>query len=276
MRSLLNFLIRFSNVIIFLLMEVIALYLLSNGTSYHNIKLSSATRATEAVLQKRITGASEYFSLRDINNALYRENLELRNQLQRTYNDDEVYFFSVNDSIHKQQYIYTMAKVVNQSVNKQKNFMTLDKGSLHGIKPGMAIVGPDGIAGLVIGISDNYSVGMSVLNLDFRLSARIRKNGYFGSLTWNGTDIRNTSLNEIPPHVDIRRGDTIETSGFSTIFPEGLLIGTISDFNMEGGDFYNIDVKLSSELQQLTHVYIIGNLRKDDQEDIGNEFVNIN
>jgi rod shape-determining protein MreC len=276
MRSLLNFLIRYNSIIIFLLLEVFAFYLLSNATSYHNIKLSNASRATEAVLQKRIAGASEFFSLREINKALYDENLELRNRLERTYSDDEIYFFTVNDSLHKQQYIYTIARIVNQSVNKQKNFITLNKGSFHGIQSGMAIIGPEGIAGLIVGVSNNFSVGMSLLNLDFRLSARIRKNGYFGSLNWTGIDIRKASLNEIPHHVELTSGDTIETSGFSAIFPEGQLIGTISGFNKEGGDFYDIDVNLSTDFQQLSYVYIIGNLTRDEQGEIEEEYINTN
>ncbi len=265
MRSLLNFLIRFSNVIIFLLLEGIALYLLSNGTSYHNIRLTNAVKSSEGLVKEKLSNASVYFSLREINNTLMAENLELRNQLQRAYRNDELSFFPVYDSIYRQEYIYTSAGVVNNSVNRQNNFITINKGLDQGVREGMAVVSSKGVAGVVVGSGRNYAVAMSLLNLNFRLSARFRKNGYFGSLVWDGLDPRFALLNEIPRHVEINIGDTIETSGFSAIFPEGVFIGTVSDFKIVGGDFYSIKVALSTEFSSLRYVYVIGNLNRGEQ-----------
>jgi len=269
MRSLLNFLLKYNNIFIFLLLEVVAFYLLAAGTSYHNIKLSNAVKSAEGNLQERLYNASRYLSLKEVNDALLRENLELRNKLERTYSDFDINFFPVNDSIHKQQYIFSNASIVNNSFNKQKNFITLNKGTNHGIKEGMAVVSPDGIAGVIVGVSRNFSVAMSVLNLDFRLSARFRRNGYFGSLTWDGRDESLASLNEIPTHLEINIGDTLETSGYSAVFPAGLQIGTVSSFDREGAaDFYNISVKLSTDFHNIDWVYIIGNLMKEEQNEL--------
>ncbi|HUS86440.1 MAG TPA: rod shape-determining protein MreC [Bacteroidales bacterium] len=268
MRSLLNFLLKYNNILIFLLLEVLALCLLASGASYHNIKLSNVVKSAEGNLQERLYNASRYLSLKEVNNALMRENLELRNRLERTYSDVDIYFFPVNDSIHRQQYIISNASIVNNSFNKQKNFITLNKGTIHGIKEGMAVVSPDGIAGVIVGVSRNFSVAMSVLNLDFRLSARFRRNGYFGSLTWDGRDESFASLNEIPTHLEINVGDTIETSGYSAVFPAGLQIGTVSSFDRKEGDFYNIIVKLSTDFHNMDWVYIIGNLMKEEQNDL--------
>lgn len=276
MRSLLNFLVRYSNIIIFLFLEVIALYMLSNNDGYHNIMLSNKLIAVEGSIEKKISSASEYFRLRTLNSTLAAENLELRNRLERVFRDDEQYFTSINDTLHKQQYIYSRARVIKQTTNKQKNYLTLNKGARDGVMEGMAVAGPDGIVGTIVGTSNNFSIAMSVLNLDFRLSVRLQKNGFFGSLSWEGVEDDIVSMNEIPHHVNIEVGDTVETSAYSLIFPAGLLVGRVSDFDPGGGDFYNIDVELATDLHNTDHVYIIGNLMKNEQEELQSEFDKIN
>ena len=272
MRSLINFLARFSNIIVFVVLETIAIYMLTSRDGYHNIMLSNKLIAIEGSIEKNISAASEYFRLRKLNSELAAENLELRNRLERVFRDDEQYFTPVNDTVHKQQYVYTRARVIKQSTNRQKNYLTLNKGERDGIIEGMAVSGPDGIAGTIVGTSDNFSIAMSVLNLDFRLSARFRKNAYYGSLSWNGLEYDKISLNEIPHHVEIEVGDTIETSGYSLTFPAGLMVGYVSDFDKGAGDFYKIELKTASDFQKLDYVYIIGNLMKDEQEELQDEF----
>ena len=104
----------------------------------------------------------------------------------------------------------------------------------------MAVTAGYSVAGVIVGCSENFSVAMSLLNLDFRLSTRMRSNGYFGSLSWDGRDYRQAILSDIPQHVSVNVGDTIETTGYSAIFPEGIMVGTVSDFEKTGGDFYII------------------------------------
>ncbi len=272
MRSLLNFFIRFSNIIVFLLLEVVALYMLSNNDGYHNIMLSNKLIAIEGSIEKKISSLSEYLELRAINSELAAENLELRNRLERVFRDDEQYFTPVNDTVHRQQYLYKGARVIRQSTNKQKNYITLDQGTRDGVEVGMAVVGPDGIVGFIVGTSNNFSIAMSVLNLDFRLSARFRKNGYFGSLSWEGLDRDIVSLNEIPHHVQIEIGDTIETSAYSSVFPAGIPVGQVSGFDTGGGDFYSIDVKLATDFYKTDYVYIIGNMLKSEQVELQDSF----
>ncbi len=275
MRSLLNFLNKFGNILLFLLLELIALYMLAARPNYHNIKLTKAMNATKAAINEKINQATDYFSLNDINQQLVRENEELKNTLQRIYRDSEINTFSVTDSIHRQQYVYIQAVVVNNSVNKQKNYITLDRGTLSGVKEDMAVACQRGIVGIIVEAGRHYSIAMSVLNLEFRLSARLSRNGYFGSLTWDGVDDNRLILNEIPNHVDISIGDTVETTGFSAVFPEGLMVGTIVDFDEGGGDFYDIRIKPFTELRKLDDVYIIVNLKKEDQLKLESEIPGI-
>lgn len=265
MRSLLNFLKNYGNILLFLLLEGIAIYMLAARPSYHNIKLSKALNGTSAFIQERINSATDYFSLREINEQLLSENRKLRNTMQRMYRNPEISTFNVTDSMYRQQYVYIQADVVNNSVNKQKNYITLDKGTLDGVTEDMAVTGPDGIVGVTVEAGRNYSLAMSVLNLDFRLSARLRKNGYFGSLRWDGVNIKTLMLNEIPHHVNLSIGDTVETTAYSAVFPEGLMVGTITEFDDSPGDFYEIKLRPSTEFRKLNHVYIIINLKKEEQ-----------
>ena len=273
MRSLINFLIRYSNFILFILLEVLAIYMLATSDGYHNISISNKLKAAEGVIEERISNTGDYFRLRKINAELVEENLELRNKLENVFRDDEQYFTSVNDTVHRQQYMYTITRVINQSTNKQKNFLTLNKGSRHGIETGMAVVGPDGIVGTIVGTSRNFSIAMSVLNIDFRLSARFRKNNYFGSLSWDGTSPNIVRLNEIPHHVNVQVGDTIETSGFSSVFPAGQLVGKVINYDDRGGDFIRIDVDLSSDFHNLNYLYIVANLKKEEQQVLETEIL---
>lgn len=265
MRSLINFLIRFGNILLFLILELAAFYMLGSGLTFHNIRLTKVFNSTEAAIEKKVSGANEYFSLRETNKLLSRENERLRNELERIYSDPEINVFSVTDTIYRQQYVYRQARVVNNSVNKQKNYITLDKGNLNGVHEDMAVISPDGVVGIVVEAGKTYSRAMSVLNLEFRLSARLRRNGYFGSLSWDGVSDNRLILNEIPNHVDVSVGDTVETTGFSAVFPEGIMIGTISDYDNTRGDFLDIRVRPSSEFRKLSNVYIIANLQKEDQ-----------
>ena len=275
MRSLINFLKKFGNVFLFLLLEAIAFYLLAAKPNYHNIILSKFLNSTKASVYERFNLATDYFSLRELNEQLVKENLEMKNALQRIYRISEFNSFGVTDSLHSQQYIYIQARAVNNSINKQKNYITINKGKLNGVDVDMAVTGPDGIVGVIVEAGRNYSLVMSALNLDFRLSGRLKKNGYFGSLTWDGSDINNIILNEIPHHVDIAVGDTVETTGYSAFFPEGIMVGTVSEFDDSGGDFYSIRVKLSTQFRKLNYVYVIVNLEKENQLEIEDELQNI-
>ena len=265
MRNLLNFLARFNNLIIFLILEGISFYLLANGNNYHNTRVVMGTRGITRNLEERISSSKNYFNLREANKNLAAENIQLKNKLSALDRKDSSLFLSVNDSVLNQQYYYTSAEVINNSANRQKNFFTVNKGTKQGVSVDMAVITGNSVAGIIVGCSENYSLAMSVLNLDFKLSARIKSNGYFGSLSWDGRNYRKAVLSEIPQHVSITVGDTIETTGYSAIVPEGIMVGTIAEFSKRGGDFYNITIQLETDFKKLHFVDIVGNLRKTEQ-----------
>ncbi|MCX6301165.1 MAG: rod shape-determining protein MreC [Bacteroidia bacterium] len=272
MRNLLNFLAKYNNLIIFLVLEGIAFYLLSTGNNYHNTKVVKGIRGTTRGLEQKISNTRSYFRLRDINQELASENNSLKNTISRLMKKEDLLFFSVSDTIFNQQYKYSSAEVIDNSVNRQKNFFTINKGRKQGLSADMAVISGESVAGVIVGYSDNFSIVMSLLNLDFRLSARIRSNGYFGSLSWDGIDYKNVILSEIPRHVPVSLGDTVETTGYSAIFPEGIMIGVVSDFEKPGGDFYTIKVALKTDFRKLHFVNVIGNMKKTEQIELENSF----
>jgi Cell shape-determining protein len=265
MRNLLNFLARYNNLIIFLILEGIAFYLLSTGNSYHNSRLVNGVRGITRGIEEKINHTRSYLSLRFINETLAAENVTLRNTIAKLARRENSLFFSVNDSVNKQQYLHTSAEVIENSINRQKNFFTINKGESQGIKVDMAVISENSVAGVIVGCSKNYSVVMSLLNFNFKLSARIKSNGYFGSLSWDGRDYRYAVLSEIPQHVLVNVGDTIETTGYSAIFPEGAMVGTVSDYEKFGGDFYKITVLVATDFKKLHFVDVIGNMKKTEQ-----------
>jgi len=272
MRNLLNFLAKYNNLIIFLILEGIAFYFITTGNDYHNTRVVKGVRGITAGVEQKINNTRSYFRLRDINQELISENTRLKNIINRLSVEEDLLFVPVSDSVYGQHYHYYSARVIDNSVNRQKNFFTINKGKNHGLSVDMAVTSDEGVAGVIVGCSDNYSVVMSLLNLDFRLSARIRSSGYFGSLSWDGRDQTVAVLSEIPRHVLVSEGDTIETTGFSAVFPEGIMVGTVTGYEKPGGDFYTIRVAIKTDFRKLYHVNVIGNLMKTEQTELQNSF----
>ena len=272
MRNLLNFLARYNNLIIFLILEGIAFYLLTSGNRYQNSRLVNGVRGITHGIEVKINNTRSYLSLREINERLAAENVALKNSIGKLVKHDNSLFLSVQDSAYKQHYLHTTAEVIENSINKQKNFFTINRGESQGIKVDMAVVSGNSVAGVVVGCSKNYSVAMSLLNLDFKLSARIKSNGYFGSLNWDGRDYRYAVLSEVPQHVLVNVGDTIETTGYSAIFPEGEIVGTVSDYEKFGGDFYKITILIATDFKKLHFVDVIGNMKKTEQLELEKVF----
>ena len=261
MRNLIRFILNNHFTIIFILLEIVALTLVFQYNNYHGAFAFNLTRNISGYVDSRIHSLRQYLELGETNRALLKENTMLRNSLLSSYKlkipaASDVEF----DEAWLQQYNFIPARVIGNSVNKQKNFISLDRGLLHGVKPDMAVISGEGVVGVVTGVSDNFSTVIPILNIDMRISSKLMNTGYFGPLHWDGRDARTAILSDIPHHVTLNRGDTIVTSGFSAIFPEGVMVGTIDDFRIIGGNFFNIDVRLSTDFRNLNYVYLIENI----------------
>ncbi len=269
MRNILAFIIRYHFLLLFLLLEIFSVALLVNSTYYQSSAILKAGSRATGRFYTSVSNATDYLKLRTTNEQLARENALLRQMKGVSFLKNDTSSFWVNDTLYKQQYKYIVSKVVLNTVGKRNNYIMLDKGSRSGIQKDMAVITSNGIVGTVVNVSENFSWVMSMLNKHTRISGRIIKNNQMGTIVWNGIDHIYGTLTDIPAHVKIAKGDTIVSSGYSYIFPAGLIIGTITDFRVEQGEhFYTIPFKFSVDFNALQYVYVVKNLMKEEQESL--------
>ena len=270
MRTLLRFIQKYSNHLLFLLLEAIAILLIVRSSHYQQSRIMSLNRQISGFVYDQVDGVREYLYLKKINQRLEAENLDLRNRLERipgrtdTTGVVRVYREPV-------QYHFVPASVVHNSVYKQYNYITLDKGKTDGVFNDMGVVSERGLAGIILQSSANYSTVIPIINRDFRLSVKIKSNNYAGILYWDGVSPLYARLAEIPFHVELHERDTILTSGFSAIFPEGIKVGEIDSFTLKSGNFYDIRIRLFTDFQSLFHVNVIRNYLQDEQRNLEEE-----
>ncbi len=266
MKNLLHFIVRFHFTILFVVIEIFCLLLLVSYNNYQKTEFLNSSNVVTGSIYDRVSSTTDYLALAETNEQLNRENTKLKNILAESFKVSVDSSHLYNDSLYQQQYIYRTAKIINNSVNKQLNYITLNKGKIHGIKPEMAVVTDNGVVGVINSVSDNFSTAISLLNSRIRVSAKIKKNNYFGSLTWDGKNYKTARLYEIPFHVQIQVGDTIVTSGYSSIFPEGILLGTVQEVLPEsGGNFHDVVIDLSNDFKGISYVKVIGDLMKTER-----------
>jgi len=269
MRSLFRFLLRNYFVLMFLALEAFSFSLLVSYNNYQRVTFINSTNDFVGTIYERFSHLDDYFSLSTTNARLAAENAALRKQLQRRVMLQERNPVMRPDTVDAPAYVFTAAKVISNSVNKQFNYITLNKGSRQGIKPDMGIICSDGVVGVITNVSPNYSTGLSLLNKRFSIPAKITKNNYSGNLVWDGEHSNTADLREIPFHIMVNVGDTVVTSSYSSIFPEGIMIGTITKWDQQGGtNFYNIKVELSTNFRTLKYVEVVKNTKQDELKKI--------
>ena len=270
MRSLLRYVLKNYAFLLFLLLEVFSFVLIFNYNTYQKSKYLNSSNSVTASIYNSYNSIIKYFGLSAVNRELSEENAKLRSLLNNVGNissDSIAFSIEHQDSLYK----FISARVINNSVNKQYNYITLNKGRKDGIKPDQGIVNANGVVGVITNVSESYSVGFSVLNKRWGVSAKLKDNGTFGPLSWDGNDFRYANLNGIPFHVELTIGDTVVTSSYSSVFPEGYLIGTVSSFEQpQGENYYIINVKLAVDFKSLSYVEVIDNLKRKEIKDLEN------
>ena len=267
MRNLFLFLWKYNFFIFFLLIETFCGYIIVQNNNYKRATFINSANSFAAKTNTLVSSVTDYINLRATNDALSRENASLKTLLPDVFYVDSALKQTASDSILRQQYTFLTAKVINNSTNRRNNYLTLNKGSKHGIRQEMGVICSDGIVGIVKDVSEHYSSVISFLHKDSRISARLKNSGYIGSMVWNGFDDTHGTLNDIAKHVKVSKGDTIVTSSFSAIFPEGVMIGTVEGISASNGNnFQDIDVKLSTPFGKLSYVYVVNNLFKEEQK----------
>ncbi|TRZ76675.1 MAG: rod shape-determining protein MreC [Bacteroidetes bacterium] len=269
MRNLLVFLRKHYFTLLFLLLESVSLILFFNFNEFQNTTLYNISSTVTGSVNITLRNISEYFSLRKTNKTLIEEMAKLHSRLPDAYYKSDAYSFYRNDTVYLLQYRYISAKVISNTTNKRNNFMMISKGSLQGVKNHMGVIIGNRIVGQVVSVSPHFSWIMSMLNKDSKLSGKFRKNNQLVNVEWPGGSYRYGSVKEIPKHIDIKIGDTIVTSGNSDIFPEGILIGTISDFTVAQDENFNYgSVLFSTDFNSLGYVEIVVDLMRKEKEDL--------
>lgn len=269
MQNLFNFIFRFHFILLFLALEITSITLIVTSNEKKEEILLSSANVVSGFFYSNFNFLTEYFSLEEMNEILSKENAQYRNSFVSAYKSNIVLKKEIIDKDYQQEFFYISAKVINNSIDRQHNYITLDKGQKAGITDGMAVITANGIVGVVRKVSENYASVISLLNTKLGISVKLKKNGYFGSASWSGQKYTILSVKEIPNHVPIMIGDTIITSGYSTIFPEGIFIGTIKKFEQkEGSNFYDISVELSTNFKTLSYVYVVGDLLKTERAEL--------
>jgi len=249
----------------FIFLEVVAIVLIFRKNAIQQSFIAAKTSAINSAVSGYIDEGTSYLKLRQINQDLVAQNKALMLQLYGRDTLSSPTELEIDDT-QKGQQIYSVvdAEVISNSINRADNYFTINRGKNQNVAPEMGVITPRGIAGIVINTTDNYALVQSVLSIhNIRINASLKKNGYFGTLTWKGDSPRVMHLADIPKYVSLNIGDTIITDNKSTIFPKGIMIGRIAGYEIDPRtSFWDISVELSEDMGNLHKAYVVNNLRK--------------
>ncbi len=257
-------------------LQAFSIYLIISYSKYHEAVFSKASNEFTGKINSKYHSIGQYFDLKRTNDSLIKENEFLYNQLKAD--------FGTQDSLHKividtikidsfnqyRKYQYEFARVVSNSVTAQNNYLVIDKGEKEGIRIGMGVVSTNhSIVGIVTEVSEKYSVIMSLLHKDSHISGKLTRKGETGTISWNGVEPNYVTLNNIPKSSKIYKGDSVISSGFSTAFPKGIMIGRVEAFYLDKSSNYTkIKCKTSTDFYNIEYVYVIKNLDQQGVEEV--------
>ncbi len=269
MRNLISYIIKNYFFFLFLFLQVVSFVLIVQNHQHHRSFFFNSSNYIVGSIYQMNNNIARYFSLSKTNRQLAKENNELLSQIQGSFLKTDQQVFTFRDTLYQKHFSYINARVINNSVTNRNNYITLNKGRKHGVKPDMGVITAHGVIGIVRKVSRNFSTAISLLHSDSQISARIKKNNHLGTLIWEGYDYKKATMLYIPTHLDLSVGDTIVTSGFSQIFPTDIFLGTIADFEIRRGDnFYTLEVDLATDFNSLDYVNVVNNIFGEELESL--------
>lgn len=273
MQRLFLFFYQYRAFFTFLILEFICAWLLVGNNPYQGARFFNSSNGLVAGLNNVSQGVREYFLLRQINSTLAEENAFLRSKFEEL---NQIQYVTskhiIADSSVVKQFDFVSAKVVSNTVNRFTNFMTINKGKDDGIASGMAVISSLGAIGKVRTVSQNYSVVTSILHIDVQVSALLKRSGHFGTIQWDGSNPEMVKLKYIPRHVEVSKGDSVLTSGYNAIFPEGVMVGVVEEVILSDELFYDLKVKLSQDFRKLSYVEVVRNSMKHELDSLEQPF----
>lgn len=256
MINLIRFIQRHNFILLFVLLEVFALVMLSRSHTFQRAAINHRTNNLVGAIYHFNSDINNYFSLQQQNTRLAQQNAQLMQQLAVM----KVAIPEPDSVLQSHIFEYVAARVVSNSVDMRNNYIMINKGYRDGVTKDMGLVSPDGVAGIIIGVSEHYATAMSLLHKHATLSIRFKNNDQIANLHWKGGDYRIAEVVDIPSHVIPAEGDTIVTSGHSFVFPEGLMVGTVDDLiESERGNLNTARVRFQTDFGKLRNVYVVKN-----------------
>lgn len=258
MKNLFKIILKNHYILLFIVLEISALYMIFQYKNYQNSYWINSSNNFSGTVFEKINDFESYLTLKEQNDLLAEENAKLRAQLPNTLKLIDGGYIYQSDSLFKQRYTYKKAKVIQNTIYKKDNFLTLNLGEYDGIKPEMGIITDKGVIGFIVFTGKNYSTAISILNSKASVSVRVLKNNAIGTMIWDGKNHTQASIQDIPLTTAVEIGDTLVSSGFSAYYPEGILIGLIVDKKVgENQQMHNLKIKLFEDFNKLNYVYII-------------------
>jgi len=269
MQRLFLFFYQYRAFFTFLLLELTCAWLIIGNNPYQGARFFNSSNGLVASLNNVSQGVREYFLLRQINSTLAEENAYLRSKFEQL---NQIQYVTskpmLSDSSVVKQFDFVSAKVVSNTVNRFTNFLTINKGEEDGVGPGMAVISSLGAIGKVRTVSKHYSVVTSILHIDVQVSVLLKRTGHFGTVQWDGVNPDIVKLKYIPRHVQPVKGDSILTSGYNAVFPEGVMVGLVEEVNLSDELFYDLKVKLSQDFRKLSYVEVVKNSMRSELDSL--------
>lgn len=260
MRNLFLFIRRYYPFFLFLLLEVAAFILISGSNTYHHSTFVNSSNIITGKSYETKENITEYFNLKQQNEKLEEENAELRKLLTNIRLDTSKIKI---DSLEKDIYTYTPVRVINHSTTRKYNYFTIDQGSNDGIEKDLGVIDTKGLVGVITNVSKNYSVGQSMLNVNRRTSVKHKKTNAIGRMRWQGNHLSDFIVEDITKTAKVEVGDTIVTSGYSTYYPEGIVVGVVTAANLkDGSNFFDLEVALTNDILSIDKVYVVNHSYK--------------
>lgn len=263
MNNLLKLFSKYYVLILFVCLQTFAIVLIFQGKDYHRSWFIFSANELSGNTYNVMTNFKEYLRLKEVNQELRKENIELRSMMPYSMKRIGSTHLMHEDTLYHQKYQYKVARVIQNNFNKKNNYITIGLGEMDGIKKEMGVITHDGVVGIVNAVSEHYATVLSLLNSQSAVSCKIARNNATGILQWDGGSPLYAKLNDIPLSTKVVKGDTVVTSGFSADFPSGLIQGIVAEVKENSStQMLDITVKLKQKFNQLSYVYVIENLHK--------------
>ncbi|MBS1669621.1 MAG: rod shape-determining protein MreC [Bacteroidetes bacterium] len=275
MRNVFLFIRRYFNFLFFLVLQIISLVFLFRYNKFHQAAFANLAGEITGRIDEKYNNIEYYFQLKNTNEALVKENLRLHQQLKENYEGPDIANKTVTDtflvdSLKKiEKFVYREAKVVSSSIFSQTNYLTIHRGAAQQIRPNMGVISPQGIVGTVISTSQNFAVVMSMLHKQYTVVVKLKNGGERGKIEWDGVSPSFVTLRDIPKSAKLNKGDSIVTSETSSLFPPGILVGTVDEVEEDNSsNFYTVKVKTATNFFNVEYVYVIDNIQYEEQKNL--------